>query len=330
MAEISKDPATGKVRLGPLARTVPQARPVPIAVPESPSPLLLPENPTIDRDLPHFSYSQLSTYQRCPWKYYLRYVRGLPDPKSIKAALGSGVHETLEINAKKKIKELKDMDLPDLLDLTSDRLADHLQDFTDDKMKGQIKDEAVGEVTLFRVRDAEKITPLAAEYKFMMQIGGDDDFPDEPKPVLGYIDTIERTPRVQSVPGASPAMVGVVDYKVVGQKRSQAEIDTTGQLVLYDAVITDALGQLPDAIGYRQFGYKKDGPFSDVSYVSPELLDPQVRLMRQERVKQVIRRVQDAIKKGVFYPTDDAKNCSWCPYRQMCQFSQVKTTDRNG
>lgn len=294
--------------------------------------LVLPTNePDMHSDERHFSFSQLSTYTRCPYKYYLRYVLKVPDPKSIEAALGSGVHKVLETNAKTKIKELKDMDLTDLQDLTSDEVKSHLQDFSEpDLVKSRLKDGAVAQVTLFRVRDAEPIKPLAAEFPFKIQIGGDDDYPDEPWPVIGYIDTIEKSPRTVQVPGPTPEMLKVMDYKVVKTKRSQNEINTTPQTVLYDMVITETLGAMPDAYGLRQFGVNRDGPWTEEGFPTPDLLDPTVRLIRQERVKQVIRRVQDAIKKDVFYPTDDSKNCSWCPYRQICQFSQVKTSDRNG
>jgi putative RecB family exonuclease len=47
-------------------------------------------------DRPHWSYSQLSTYLRCPLQYFFQYVLGLPRktiPGSM--ALGSAVHEAL-------------------------------------------------------------------------------------------------------------------------------------------------------------------------------------------------------------------------------------------
>src|SRR5690606_28965879 len=42
-----------------------------------------------------FSYSQLSTYERCPREYKYRYVLGLPTPPSSHLAFGSSVHDSL-------------------------------------------------------------------------------------------------------------------------------------------------------------------------------------------------------------------------------------------
>jgi len=129
------------------------------------------------------------------------------------------------------------------------------------------------------------------------------------------------------VPGPTAKIIVIEDYKWVRQQRSQAEIDTTPQLDIYDLAIHEETGMTLDAIGLRQFGFKKEGPFANALYRSRALLTPSMRFMRWERVRQQIRAVQDAIRKGIFIPTDDSKTCSWCPYRQICQFSLVSTSD---
>ena len=46
---------------------------------------------------PHRSYSQLSTWQSCPQKYYLSKVVQLPEKPAVYLAAGSAVHTMLEL-----------------------------------------------------------------------------------------------------------------------------------------------------------------------------------------------------------------------------------------
>lgn len=44
----------------------------------------------------HLSYSQISTFLRCPRCYFVRYVLGMPEPTSDAASVGTVVHESLK------------------------------------------------------------------------------------------------------------------------------------------------------------------------------------------------------------------------------------------
>jgi len=45
---------------------------------------------------PHRSYSQLSTWQSCPQKYYLSKIAMVPEKPAVYLAAGSAVHSMLE------------------------------------------------------------------------------------------------------------------------------------------------------------------------------------------------------------------------------------------
>jgi hypothetical protein len=45
---------------------------------------------------PHRSYSQLTTWQSCPQKYYLSKVAMVPEKPAVYLAAGSAVHSMLE------------------------------------------------------------------------------------------------------------------------------------------------------------------------------------------------------------------------------------------
>ncbi len=275
----------------------------------------------------HFSYSQMAMYLRCSYQYWFRYVKGLKEPPNLNLGIGKGGHASLEWNARHKMSKGADMPTSDMLDLASDLIDVNLIDVEDSTPQdmGKAKDQTLAQVRVFRTKQAPLITPLAVEHKFEIIIPPDDDYPDEIMPVLGFIDTISEQPRTVATPGASPNIIAVEDYKFVGRSKSQIDIDTTPQLTLYDYVFWDTTQVVPDVIGLRQFTYTKDGPQVRASYRSRELMEPGVRLIRWERLKQQIRRVQAAIKAGIFIPTDDARTCSWCGYRKICQFSLIKT-----
>lgn len=293
------------------------------------SDIVLPEAQEHNTGGQHLSFTQIAMYLRCSMQYYFRYVLGIKTPPEIPLASGKGLHAALEWNARHKMKTKEDMPLDDLKDMTADMLDIELNEIEGQATeKGEAKDESIAQVALFRLRDAPSIQPLAVEYPFTLVIPGDDEYPDPPLPVIGFVDTYSELDRPRSNPGGTARVIALEDYKRVNQKRNQLEVDLTPQLTLYDMVFFEQTGALPDVIGLRQFTHtKKDGAAVTPIYRSPELMEPTVRFLRWERMKQQVRRVQDAIRKGVFIPTDDSKTCSWCGYRQMCQFSLVKTNE---
>lgn len=289
------------------------------------SDIVLPDGEAHNTGGKHLSFSQITMYLRCSMQYYFRYILGIKTPPEIPLASGKGLHAALEWNAKFKMKTKEDMPLEQIKDVASDMLDIELDQVEGQHAeKGEAKDEAIAQVSLFRLRDAPAIQPLAVEYPFTLVIPGDDLYPDAPLPVIGFVDTYSELDRPRSHPGGTARVIALEDYKRVNQKRSQLEVDLTPQLTLYDMVFYEQTGALPDVIGLRQFTTtKKDGAAVTPIYRSPELMEARVRFMRWERMKQQVRRVQDAIRKGVFIPTDDSKTCSWCGYRQMCQYSLV-------
>ena len=50
----------------------------------------------MDKLPPHRSYSQLSTWQSCPQKYYLSKVAMVPEKPAVYLAAASAVHSMLE------------------------------------------------------------------------------------------------------------------------------------------------------------------------------------------------------------------------------------------
>ena len=43
-----------------------------------------------------FSFSRLSLYETCPYRFYKKYIQGYKEPSSYPLALGKGVHKAIE------------------------------------------------------------------------------------------------------------------------------------------------------------------------------------------------------------------------------------------
>ena len=267
---------------------------------------------------PHFSFSQMSMYLRCGMQYYFRYIKGLIMPPNLPLSSGKAMHEALEYNGKHKISKGEDMpvsDLNDVLVTSHDKFIKELEP-EEKRGAGKDKDESLGILGLYRRTQAPNIDPIAVEHPFSIDLNTEDsDFGYVP--VIGYVDSYAALPDPRPGPTQGRKVIALEDYKKVARKRSQSEVDLTPQLTLYDYVFNLQTDAMTDVVGYRLLGYNRDGPFSQPIYRTP--VPKEQRVNRWHRMLNQMRRVQEAIAKGVFIPVDDPKVCGWCGYRDICQ-----------
>ncbi len=266
---------------------------------------------------PHFSYSQMNMFQRCPKQYEYRYIKGLKIPPNISMNSGKAIHEALEYNALWKMRTQEDIPMGDLLDLSSDSHDKYMGQVEDlDKAKAGVnKDENQGIVTLYRRTQAPHITPIAAERSFRIELPEDDG--GNYMPVIGYIDSLAEVPDTRPGPPGG-RVIALEDYKRVSRKKQQAEVDLSPQLTLYDYVYNLEVGQPVDVIGFRQLGFlKKEGPYSIPMYRQHQ--KPAARENRWRRVLNQMKGIQKAIKDENFIPVDNPQICGWCGYKSICQ-----------
>jgi len=264
---------------------------------------------------PHLSFSQLAMFLRCSMQYFFRYVLGLKQRPNLPMAIGKGGHTALEYNGRYKIKTGNDLDPDDLLDAASGFLDHETANLTKADLQGndpgQAKDRALAGLRIYRNRDALKITPAGVEVEFNLDIN--DDPNEEPIRIInGKIDLIKTDN-------------GVEDYKFVNRAKSQVEVDISPQLTLYGRVLQTLTGRYPTQLAYRMFlpGNKSTPPDNRVIIRTPALMPQIVQAKRWDRLAFQFRQVEQAIKMGVFIPTDDPRTCSWCGFRDRCQDSLV-------
>lgn len=280
----------------------------------------------------HLSYSQIATYLRCSMQYWFKYVMKEKDKAKVSLAIGKGGHAALEKNMKRKIKSGSDSPTEEVVQWASDFMDKELSamppsEYEKDVEPGELKDKYLAATRVFQTRDAPKITPIAAEMAFTLDINEyQPDQLDEPiRPVIGFIDTLSVDSNTMVTQHQGMAKVAVEDYKFVTRKRTQAEVNTSPQLSLYAAVHKKVTGLWPTRLGYRMFtpGNSKDGPDATPLLREPQHMTPDALAARLRRLAFQFRKVEEGIRAGVFIPTDDPISCSWCPVRDRCQASLV-------
>jgi hypothetical protein len=270
---------------------------------------------------PHFSFSQMNMWMRCGYQYYLRYIMGRIDPPSIALSSGKAIHESLEYNGLYKMRTKEDMTLEALLDTQSDSHDKYMSEVEGARKTdvGDDKDLSASILTVHRRVHAPAITPIAVEYEFRVELPDDEMGPY--LPVIGFIDSIAEVPDIRPGPKGG-RVVALEDYKKIGRNRkSQAEIDLSQQLTLYDYVYNLDTDMTTDVIGFRQLGFtKKEGPYSQATYRTG--VTNEKRRNRWRRVLNQLKGVQQAIQKGVFIPADSHLVCGWCGYKDICQYKK--------
>ena len=280
---------------------------------------------------PHLSFSQLYTYMSCSWKYFLKYERKLPDKPSVSLALGKGGHAALEKNMKRKIARGTDSPTEEVVQWASDFMDHEMRvmppsEYEVDVEPGSTKDRFLAATRVFQNRDAPDIKPVGVEVSFDLDLNDHIEPLDEPmRPIVGKIDLIYDDTKKLVVHEKDKARVSVEDYKFVARRRSQAEVDISPQLTLYNSVIKKVTGKWPTKTGYRMMlpGNTKEGPNAVLLERDPALMTNEKMEARMRRLALQFRQAEYGIRKGVFAPTDNPITCSWCPFRERCQDSLV-------
>jgi DNA helicase-2/ATP-dependent DNA helicase PcrA len=180
-----------------------------------------------------FSYSQLSTYERCPREYKYRYVLGLPTPVSAAASFGITVHSALKAYYE-KIKAAKEglegfIEMPTKKELLTLYDSYWISQGYDDKLHEKKRYE-YGRKRLEEYLenfDTLNENPLELEKRFNYAI--------EDVVVTGVID------RIDLVENGKTKKVEILDYKT-GKAKTSKEATKEWQLALYALAAEEQFG----------------------------------------------------------------------------------------
>ncbi|MCK4245435.1 MAG: PD-(D/E)XK nuclease family protein, partial [Candidatus Omnitrophica bacterium] len=255
------------------------------------APLFLPrEEEKYFFDLPlitikQFSYTQLKSYEHCPFFYKLKYIICVPELPKAPYSFGQTIHLTLEdfyslIKNKKKVSKEK------LLTLYKRNWVREGYITKEQEKERKIKGRRALE-DFYRLNSSDFGEPVYLEQFFKVKIG--DVF------LRGRIDRIDRLPDGE---------YEVIDYKS-GNPPARKNIASEEQLTIYALACKEVLKFFPKVLSFYYLG-------------TNEKLSTARKPSDLELIKEKILSTISKIKKREFPPLGDKRKCKMCSYRLIC------------
>lgn len=253
----------------------------------------------------YLSYSAISTYQKCPLRYFFQYVADLA-PETVSASLifGGAIHAAIEAHFNAILAG-------DPLLSSHELAAIHDEEW---------KADATAPILFGKGETDESLRDLAGRVLRVFTQSA----PSDP---LGTILGVEEEFREPVIPGC-PDLLGridlivlsddclrIVDFKTARSRWNDAKIqEHAPQMLLYSELLQPLAREYGDRpIQLEWVVLTKTKTVS----VDAHVLAPDPRQLA--RTKAVVRRVWESIQAGHFYPSPSAMNCSTCPFAKACQ-----------
>ena len=291
-----------------------------------------------------FSASQLNTFGQCPWQFFAHYVLGIdplekPERRLEPVSFGIFAHDVLcntmldlaslsggSVTLSETPPEQIKAALARAVEDVSTRMIDGADDISALwHIQCNQMAELLGEYLLNPPPEMTDAQSLHFELRFGPSAGTDQaedpsstDDPLEVKTPAGVVRLRGKIDRVDEVSAKAGEGLFVVDYKT-GTLPSQADMDAGRnlQIPIYSLAAEKILASSCIGGAMHGFGGKKPVHFSLVKKAQGRDAYPQRLTQAVEKIGQFV----DAIRQGRFdlMPTHDCP--SYCPYRQICQFS---------
>lgn len=251
---------------------------------------------------PHWSYSALHQYLRCPLQYYFQRILRIPSPTlGSGLALGSVIHSVLA-EYHQRLKDGLSIQAPALFDA----IAQHWQakeaveqiQFRGGETRNDTIALGVHLIELYLTEPPPE-NILAVEEEFLVPLQNSQGEYLE-TPLLAIVDLLTfPSDRLR-----------VHEFKTSGRSYSQADVTLSLQPTCYFHAVTERTAQEPE-IEYT---------------VLVKTKSPKIQHLRTDRTTDACRRlgdltesIQRAVDTRAFYPIESPLNCSGCAYRRQCR-----------
>lgn len=239
--------------------------------------------PVTYRGRSSLSFTQISTFQQCQRKYYLRYVQGLPGlPEKWRTQAGSAFHSAVERYAQLRARG-EEVPYDELVRWYRDGLGAEASD-------AKKLQDGLSFLRAYWDGPDRHAVPLMVEEEFYLPVGSGF--------IHGFIDRVQQLP---------DGRIELVDYKTNRRAKSESEVRADLQLPIYLLACREVLGIRPDVA--TMFFVRHNRRVS-IRFTESEL--DSCRAQLEELVAQLA--VVD--KEHV-----DISNCRWCEYRLACSYS---------
>ena len=257
----------------------------------------------VQPDRPHWSYSQLTAYLRCPLQYYFQYVLGLKrrfTPSGL--ALGSAVHAALAAHHRGiqsgqplQAKEIETA----FLEAWQEKRTFEVIQYGDSQTEEAVINQGVALLQAYLNSEQPPQEIIAVEKELVAPIH-DSTGEYLEKPLIAVIDLMAR----------QQDSIKITDFKTSSRAYSELEANTSLQGTCYVHAAFESLGELPS--------------FEYVVLIKTKT--PRVQHVAVERTPTdfgrlggLVKTVDRAVEAGIFYPIESPLNCSGCSFYPSCR-----------
>jgi RecB family exonuclease len=227
----------------------------------------------------HLSYSRISTYMACPYRYYLQYVVGYRPPLFAAASFGSSLHLALQGFHSLGPPAPR---LDQLLAIYVQRWKPY--GYRSREEEARYFEEGLQILHVYYLRNLFGYRPAwMVEKRFSVSIGGNE--------FVGIVDRVD----------GEPGQYQVVDYKTSLREKTLDSL----QLPLYAISLGKMFGTMPEGLSYYFLREQVSAPWSG---------EPG----RLEEAEEVVVRIGERIRRGHFPPRIGI-SCRSCDLRRVCQ-----------
>lgn len=251
---------------------------------------------------PHWSYSSLSQYLRCPLQFYFQRVLGLPaQTVSSNLALGGAVHNALaEYHRQLKDQEVLKSEavLKSFRENWDERETNETILFRDNDTRDDCIEQGIHLLEVY-LKEPPPTGIIAVEHHFLVPLYNSQGEYLE-LPLVAVTDLIT----------SKDDDLKVSEFKTSGRALSESEAESSLQPTCYVHAVRECLGKEP-SVEYTVL----------VKTKTPKIQRLQTSRYQEDcgRLGDLIQTVQRAVDLGIFYPVESPMNCAGCAYRSQCR-----------
>ncbi len=239
-----------------------------------------------------FSYTQLASFRKCPYQYFLTHLRKAPTKGGPERSFGVTMHNTLTEFMTRWMRSKGKISWEELKEIYESSWLDDW--YRNDDQRREFKTEGRRALKKF-YRETVKSQPRVYEHRGQLWL--EKGFRGELAgyPFRGKIDRVDQT----------EGGLELIDYKT-GRMKEKLSTEDKEQLLVYQLAAEDILKIKPARLS---FYYLSEG--EKVSFLGTE--------SEQEKVKEKIRRTTEQIRQSDF-KAKPGFHCRYCDYRRFCRF----------
>jgi len=244
------------------------------------------------------SFSELTTYDRCPQDFRLRHVFGYNAGVPAAFGFGTNVHNILNVIHNNYIEDKKIPDEKDIQKIFEDLFKLR---YATEKIEKNMKKGAKRIVKNY-------VRLHKHEFKYILETEKRFEFVMEQAIISGQIDLLKKMDDEGNV-----AEVEIIDFKTEKEKKDKVyQLDHIKQLRFYAIACLKSLGLNPKRACVHHLDQTKDK--KEYVNISPTFLN--------KTKKQIVKDVKDILKKN--FPAKPSKICKNCDYRYICPEKKFK------